>query len=68
MLEEVAKAEGLKVEAADIDAEIAMMARMYGATPAQVKKIVQQQGRLGDLAVTVMRRKTAKFIVDSIAE
>lgn len=68
MLEEVAKAEGLKVEASDIDAEIAMMAQMYGAQPAQVKKIVQQQGRLGDLAVTVMRRKTAKFIVDSIAE
>ena len=61
------EAEGIKVEPADLDVEVAMMAQMYGAKPAQVKKIVTEQGRIGDLAITVMRRKTAKFIVDHLA-
>ena len=68
MLEAVAKAEKIEVSGDDIRTEIAMMAQMYNATPAQVQKIVRQQGRLNDLAVTVMRRKTAKFIVDHIAD
>ena len=67
MLEAVAKAENIKVEPADLDGEVAMMAQMYGAKPAQVRKIVVEQGRVGDLAVTVMRRKTAKFIIDHLA-
>ena len=67
MLEAVAKVENIKVEPADLDSEVAMMAQMYGAKPAQVRKIVVEQGRVGDLAVTVMRRKTAKFIVDHLA-
>lgn len=67
MLEAVAKAENIKVGPADLDGEVAMMAQMYGAKPAQVRKIVVEQGRVGDLAVTVMRRKTAKFIVDHLA-
>ena len=68
MLEAVAKAEKIEVTGDDIRTEIAMMAQLYNATPAQVQKIVRQQGRLNDLAVTVMRRKTAKFIVDNLAE
>ncbi len=67
MLEAVAKAENIEVSDDDIRTEIAMMAQLYNATPAQVQKIVRQQGRLNDLAVTVMRRKTAKFIVDHLA-
>ncbi len=68
LLEQVAKAEEIKVEAADLDAEVEAMAKTYGATPEQVKKIIAQQGRLGDLAATVLRRKTAQFIVDNAAE
>ena len=68
MLEAVAKAENIQVEANDISAEVAAMAQTYGATPAQVQKIIKEQGRLGDLAATIMRRKTAQFIVDSLAE
>ena len=68
VLEQVAKAEEIKVEAADLDAEVEAMAKTYGATPEQVKKIIAQQGRLGDLAATVLRRKTAQFIVDNAAE
>lgn len=68
MLEEVAKAENIKVEGADLDAEVAGMAAAYGATPQQVQKIIKEQGRVGDLAASVLRKKTAQFIIDSIAE
>ena len=68
MLESVAKAEEIKVEANDLDAEVAAMAAAYGATPAQVQKIIKEQGRIGDLAATVLRKKTAQFVVDNIAE
>lgn len=68
MLEEVAKAENIKVEAKDLDAEVAAMAAAYGATPKQVQKIIKEQGRIGDLAASVLRKKTAQFIIDNIAE
>lgn len=68
MLEAIAKTENLKVEAADMQAEVAAMAKAYGATVAQVQKIIQEQGRIGDLAATILRKKAAKLIVDSVAE
>ena len=68
MLEAVAKAEDIKVDAADLDAEVATMASLYGAQPAQVKKIITQQGRLESLVITVLRRKTVQFIVDCLAK
>ena len=68
MLEEVAKAESIKVEDADLNAEVAGMAAAYGATPQQVAKIIREQNRIGDLAATVLRRKTAQFIIDNIAK
>ncbi|WP_110953404.1 trigger factor [Anaerosinus massiliensis] len=68
MLEAVAKAEEIKVEAVDIQAEIELMAKSYGATALQVQKIIQEQGRIGDLVATIQRKKAAKLIVDSIAE
>ena len=66
MLEEVAKAEGIKVEGSDLDREVYAMAVSYGATPNQVQKIIKEQGRVSDLAATVLRKKTAQFIVDNI--
>ena len=68
MLEEVAKAENIKVEAADLDKEVEVMAAAYGATSKQVKKIIAEQGRLNDLAATVLRNKTMQFIFDNLAE
>ena len=66
MLEEVAKAEEIKVEGRDLDQEVYAMALSYGATPKQVQKIIKEQGRVSDLAATVLRKKTAQFIVDNI--
>lgn len=68
MLEEVAKAEDIKVEAKDLDEKVAAMAAAYGATPQQVQKIIKEQGRIGDLAASVLRKKTAQFIIDNIAK
>lgn len=68
MLEEVAKAEDIEVEAKDLDEEVAAMAAAYGATPQQVQKIIKEQGRIGDLAASVLRKKTAQFIIDNIAK
>lgn len=68
VLEAVAKAEEIKVEAAELDAEVEAMAKAYGTTAAEVKKIITQQGRTMDLVETVLRRKTAQFILDNIAE
>lgn len=68
VLEAVAKAEGIKVEAEELDAEVEAMAKAYGATAAEVKKIITQQGRTVDLVETVLRRKTAQFIIDNLAE
>ena len=67
MLEEVAKVENIKVEAKDLDAEVAGNYALYGATPVQIQKIIKEQGRVGDLAATVLRKKTAQFIIDNIA-
>ena len=68
VLEAVAKAEGIKVEAEELDAEVEAMAKAYGASAAEVKKIITQQGRTVDLVETVLRRKTAQMILDSVAE
>lgn len=68
MLEAVAKKEEIKVEAVDLQAEVEGMAKAYGATPKQVQKIIQEQGRVNDLLGTVLRKKAAKLIIDSIAQ
>lgn len=67
MLEAVAKAEGIVAEAKDLESEVAQMALAYGATPAEVRKIVKEQGRTEDLKMTALRKKTANFIIENLA-
>ena len=68
MLDAVAKAEGLKVESADINAEIALLAATYGTTPQEVSKIIKKNHSIGNLVATVMHKKAANFIIDSAVE
>jgi trigger factor len=68
VLEAVAAAEGIKVEDADLQAEIAGMAAQYGATPAQIKKIIAENGQIGSLIDTIMRRKAMELVVSSAVE
>ena len=55
-------------EGRDLDHEVYAMALSYGATPKLVQKIIKEEGRVCDLAATVLRKKTAQFIVDNITE
>lgn len=68
MLDAVAKAEDIKVENADINAEIALLAATYGTTPQEVSKIIKKNHSIGNLVATVLHKKAANFIIDSDVE
>lgn len=68
MLDAVAKAEDIKVENADINAEIALLAATYGTTPQEVSKIIKKNHNIGNLVATVLHKKAANFIIDSAVE
>ena len=68
MLDAVAKAEDIKVENADINAEIALLAATYGTTPQEVIKISKKNHSMGNLVATVLHKKAANFIIDSAVE
>ena len=68
MLEAIAKAEDVKVEATDLADEVENMAKAYGATPEQVQSIIQQQGKINDLINTVVRKKAVQIILDNVAQ
>ncbi len=68
VLEAISKQEEITVTAEEIEAEIGSMAKAYNATPAQVKKIIREQGTYGGLVANIGRRKTAKLIIDNMAE
>ncbi len=68
MLQEVAKAEDIRVGSEDLDQRVNAMAALYGTTPKQVQKILKEQGRFGDFATTVLFEKVEKFITDHMTE
>ncbi|WP_370839989.1 trigger factor [Megamonas funiformis] len=68
MLDAVAKAEDIKVENADINAEIALLAATYATTPQEVSKIIKKNHSIGNLVATVLHKKAANFIIDSAVE
>ena len=68
MFDAVAKAEDIKVENADINAEIALLAATYGTTPQEVSKIIKKNHSIGNLVATVLHKKAANFIIDSAVE
>ncbi len=68
MLDAVAKAEDIKVENADINAEIVLLAATYGTTPQEVSKIIKKNHSIGNLVATVLHKKAANFIIDSAVE
>ncbi len=66
VLEAVAKAEDLRVENKEIDAEVAMMAMRYGSTPKEIAKVIKKNGYFTHLLATVGRKKAAQFIMDNL--
>lgn len=68
VLEAIAKAEEIKVEAEDLEAEIAAMAEGYGRKVEEVRDIILKQGHVGALAGNILRKKAAQVIIDNIAK
>jgi trigger factor len=65
LLDEIAKTEGIAVENEDLDQEIHTMAQGYNAPVDEVRKIVIEQGRVGALSQSVLRKKAMQIILDS---
>jgi trigger factor len=58
---------GLTVLAADIDRELVRLGNEHGVAPAEVARLVQEQGTLSALVGDVLRRKTIDAILDAAA-
>ncbi len=65
VLDAIAKAEGLQVDMADVDAEISAISAQHGASVDEVKKIIKSNGTMGLLLANIVRRKAARVIIDS---
>lgn len=65
VLDAIVKAEDIKVDMADVDAEIAAISAQHGASVDEVKKIIQSNGTMGLLLANILRRKAAHVIIDS---
>ena len=65
VLDAIAKAEEIKVDMSDVDAEIKAIADQHGAKVDDVKHIIQSNGNMGLLLGNILRRKAAHVIIDS---
>lgn len=68
VLEAIVKAETLEPTQEDIQGEIADMAAAYGTSAVDVDKIIRSQGHMSALVDSVMRKKAAKTIIDSVEQ
>lgn len=68
VLETVAKAEAIETKPADLEAEVALMAESYQRPMEEVRKVIVEQGHIGALAASVVRKKAAQFIIDGVAK
>jgi trigger factor len=66
LLEEIVRVEALEVSVEEIDAEISVIAKGYGAELADVKAIITEQGRMSFVVDSILRKKAAQFIIDSV--
>ncbi|HWQ62685.1 MAG TPA: trigger factor [Negativicutes bacterium] len=67
MLEAIAKAEKIEATPEELEQEIATMAAGYRAPVEEVRKIILAEGRLDSLAKSVVRKKSAQLVIDSVA-
>lgn len=66
LMEAVVRAEGLEVSVEEIDAEIGVIAKGYGAELADVKAIITGQGKMSYVVDSILRKKAAQLIIDSV--
>lgn len=65
VLDEIAKAEGLTVTDEEVDKEIANVAPQFQQQPAEFKLALESTGDLNMVKNDILRRKTAKHLLDS---
>ncbi|MDY6029048.1 MAG: trigger factor [Acidaminococcaceae bacterium] len=65
VLDAIAKAEGIQVDMADVDAEIGSIANQHGASVDEVKSIIKNNGTMGLLLANILRRKAARVVIDT---
>jgi trigger factor len=68
VLEAIAKAEEIKVNPEDLEAEIAAMAEGYGRKVEEVRDIILKQGHVAALAGSILRKKAAQIIIDNVVK
>lgn len=62
VLETIAEKEDLTVSNEDLSMEVYSMAHQFNADPKDVMKVIQEEGRVGMLVNSVLRKKAAAFI------
>jgi len=65
-MEAIVRAEALEVSVEEIDAEIGVIAKGYGAELADVKSIISEQGRMSFVVDSILRKKAAQLVIDSV--
>lgn len=65
VLEAIAKAEGLDVTEAEVQAELSNLAPSYQRTPEELHAILSANGNLEDLKHDLLVRKTVTFLVEN---
>ncbi|MPM17997.1 Trigger factor [bioreactor metagenome] len=68
VLDAIAKAENIQVGMEDIDAELSNIASQNGADVEEVKKIISSNGNMGLLLANILRRKSARVVIDGAAK
>ncbi|MBP2625908.1 MAG: Trigger factor [Firmicutes bacterium] len=66
LMEAIVRAEALEVSIEEIDAEIGVIAKGYGAELADVKAIINEQGKMSFVVDSILRKKAAELIIDSV--
>lgn len=66
LMEAIVRAEELEVTIEEIDAEIGVIAKGYGAELADVKAIITGQGKMSFVVDSILRKKAAQLIIDSV--
>lgn len=67
VLEAIVKAEGLTATPEEMQQEVESMAANYQTTPEEIVKVIRETNRFQALQDSVLRKKAAQLIIDSVA-
>ena len=67
VLEAIVKAENLTTTPEEMQQEVASMAENYQTTVEEIAKVIRETGRFQALRDSVLRKKAAQLVIDSVA-